>query len=190
MTSYQFQGEAGIIMTQLIQRGSMPYYLKWSSLIHTMMMLRGLRGRGGGCSRCWSSWWVCVTVCDHDSEGDERIMSWRQRVCVCVCAMPFGVMLQDDRLKHQTQDFTRYQWGEKNNLTHAANDYRHAWCKLFWGKGSEMKGMFWIPILNEALISALLDAAYTLVAGLMRTTQCKTRKSTLGRSVVKCIMGL
>lgn len=27
--------------------------------------------------------------------------------------MPFGVMLQDDRLKHQTQDFTRYQWGEK-----------------------------------------------------------------------------
>lgn len=25
-----------------------------------------------------------VTICDHVSGGDERIMSWRQ-VCVCVC---------------------------------------------------------------------------------------------------------
>ena len=51
---------------------------------------------------CWSSW-VCVTVCDHDSGGDEGIMSWRvggMCVCVCVCVsvMPLGAIL-----KHLTQ---------------------------------------------------------------------------------------
>lgn len=55
-----------------------------------------------------------------------------------------------------------------------------------------MKGMLRIPTLNVALLSplSLLDAAHTLVEGLMKTAQCKTRKSALGQSVVKCIMGL